>query len=345
MSDSIIKVEHITKEFKILNHREGVKGMVRDLFSRDYHMLTAVNDVCMEIKQGEIVGYLGPNGSGKSTTIKMMTGVLEPTSGTIMVNGRIPYKNRAKNAEEIGVVFGQRTQLWWALPAMESFKILKEIYRIPNKDFKDNLEYFDALIGAGELYGKTVRQMSLGQRILCDILASFLHNPGVVFLDEPTIGLDVSIKSKIRELIKELNKEKGTTVILTTHDMGDVDALCKRIIIIDKGSILYDNTIENLRSYFGAYRTIKLSFQKNSAGLAAQDTYEVEKLLHTAFPNAKSLNVRGDEDWTEILLNEDEITMMQVLNIIQEKKNITDMMLQEISTESVIKKIYEGGVQ
>ncbi len=345
MSDSIIKVENITKEFKVLNHREGLGGMVKDLFSRDYHTLRAVDNVSMEIKQGEILGYLGPNGSGKSTTIKMMTGVLEPTSGTIRVNDRIPYKNRAKNAEEIGVVFGQRTQLWWALPAMESFKILKEIYYIPDQDFKNNLEYFDSLIGAGELYGKTVRQMSLGQRILCDILASFLHNPKVVFLDEPTIGLDVSIKSKIRELIKELNREKKTTVILTTHDMGDVDALCKRIIIIDKGKMLYDNKIENLRGFFGAYRTIKLNFPKNGTMSTAKDVEEVKNLLHTAFPEAKSLSVKEDGEWTEILLNEEEVTVMEALHVIQDKRKIADMMLQEISTESVIRKIYEGGVQ
>ena len=193
--EPIIQIAHLNKEFKTLNHREGLKGSLLDLFSRDYNVLKAVNDVTMDILPGEMVGYLGPNGAGKSTTIKMMTGVLEPTSGSILVDGREPYKYRVQNAQNIGVVFGQRSQLWWALPAIESFRILKEIYRVDDTIFKDNLEYFDSLIGVGDLYHKTVRQMSLGQRTLCDIVASFLHNPKVVFMDEPTIGLDVSMKS------------------------------------------------------------------------------------------------------------------------------------------------------
>lgn len=347
--EPIIKIDHITKDFKTLNRRVGLKGTFLDLFSRNYSVLKAVNNITMEIMPGEIVGYLGPNGAGKSTTIKMMTGVLEPTHGEILVNGRVPYKNRANNAENIGVVFGQRSQLWWALPAIESFHILKEIYRIDDKTYKDNLEYFDALVGASELYHKTVRQMSLGQRTLCDILASFLHNPSVVFLDEPTIGLDVSMKGKIRELIKALNQQKGTTVILTTHDMGDVDALCNRIVIIDKGTILYDNHIDNLRKYFGAYRTLRLMFSKNTSN-QEKDTIEktveeIDTYLKEQFPNVKSLTVSMDEKWIDVLLNEDEIPMMKIINSIQERRKIVDMTLQEISTESVIKKIYEGGFE
>lgn len=343
--ESIIRIEHVSKEFKIVDHREGLKGSVRDLFSREYHIINAVNDITMDIKAGEIVGYLGPNGAGKSTTIKMMTGVLEPSSGVIWVNGRIPYQNRSKNAQRIGVVFGQRTQLWWALPVRESFRILKEIYRIDEGVFQDNLEYFDALVGAGELYGKTVRQMSLGQRTLCDILAAFLHNPEVVFLDEPTIGLDVSMKSKIRELIKQLNRERETTVILTTHDMGDVDALCRRIVIIDKGTVLYDNSIENLHSFFGAYRTVRLTFHKGEEPEKEEHLRLVQRWLQEAFPGAVSLNISLQEQWIDVLLDEEEVSVMQVLNAVQEKKKIADMMLQEISTESVIKKIYEGGIR
>ena len=347
--EPIIQIKNITKEFKILNRREGLKGSFLDLFSRDYKILKAVDNVTMDIMPGEIVGYLGPNGAGKSTTIKMMTGVLEPSAGEIFVNGRMPYKNRAKNAERIGVVFGQRSQLWWALPAIESFKILKEIYGVSDKDFNDNLEYFDALIGAGELYHKTVRQMSLGQRTLCDILAAFLHNPSVVFLDEPTIGLDVSMKSKIRELIKALNKEKGTTVILTTHDMGDVDALCNRIVIIDKGKMLYDNSIENLRSFFGAYRTLKVKFGSRKTEMSQTEMEEavefLKKMLLEKYPAAKSLSVEIDEKWISVLIKEDEVSLMKILHTIEEHKKIADMSMDEISTESVIKKIYEGGIQ
>lgn len=342
--DSIIKLEHVTKEFKVLNKREGLKGNLLDLFSKNYSTLTAVNDITLDVKPGEMVGFLGPNGAGKSTTIKIMTGVLEPTRGNITVNGRAPYKNRTKTAENIGVVFGQRTQLWWALPAIESFRILKDIYRIDDKTYRNNLEYFDKLVGAGELYHKTVRQMSLGQRTLCDILASFLHNPSVVFLDEPTIGLDVSMKSKIRELIKALNREKNTTVILTTHDMGDVDALCSRIVIIDKGTMLYDNNIEKLRVVFGAYRTVKVMFGENQNEDFGETALEMESYLKNEFPNVTSLSVSMDDKWIAILINEDEIPMMEIVNCIQKKRKIVDMLLQEISTESVIKKVYEGGL-
>lgn len=346
--EQIIKMVDVNKEFKILKRREGIKGSIQDLFSRDYQMLKAVDNVTMDIMPGEMVGYLGPNGAGKSTTIKMMTGVLEPTSGQIFVNGRVPYENRTRNAQDIGVVFGQRSQLWWSLPVIESFRILKEIYQINDKDFKDNLEYYDALVGASELYHKPVRQMSLGQRTLCDILAAFLHNPGVVFMDEPTIGLDVTMKSKIRELVGTLNKEKGTTIILTTHDMGDVDALCRRIIIIDKGKMIYDNDIEHLRSFFGAYRTIRIQFDRHAKNLEntmlEQQALEVEAWLWLKFPQAKSLAVSVEDHWIQILINEEEVHMMEVINCIQENRRIADMNLQEISTESVIRKIYEGGV-
>ena len=227
----IIKMQNIVKEFKVLNRREGLRGSIKDLFSRDYKIVRAVDNISMCIDQGEIVGYLGPNGAGKSTTIKMMTGVLEPTSGQILIGGNVPYKNRTKNAKEIGVVFGQRSQLWWALPLVESFRILKDIYQISDEDYDSMMKLYQSLVDIEPLLHKPVRQMSLGQRTLSDILAAFLHNPKIVFLDEPTIGLDVSMKAKIRTLIHALNKEKKTTVILTTHDMGDVDALCRRIII------------------------------------------------------------------------------------------------------------------
>lgn len=257
MSD-IIEIKNITKEFRVLNRREGLLGSFKDLFSRNYKTVRAVDNISMTVGQGEIVGYLGPNGAGKSTTIKMMTGVLEPTSGEILVGGSIPYKNRTKNAQEIGVVFGQRSQLWWALPLVESFRILRDIYQIPEQNYKDMLELYQSLVDIEPLLHKPVRQMSLGQRTLSDILAAFLHDPKIVFLDEPTIGLDVSMKAKIRTLIHALNREKKTTVILTTHDMGDVDALCRRIVIIDKGKMLYDNDIEHLKSFFGSYRTLKV---------------------------------------------------------------------------------------
>lgn len=340
--DAIISMSHVDKTFKVLKRREGIKGSIRDLFSREHTMLHAVKDVSLEIMPGEMVGYLGPNGAGKSTTIKMMTGVLEPTGGEILVNGRVPYENRAKNAQDIGVVFGQRSQLWWSLPVIESFKILKDIYRIPEQVYKDNLEYYDAIIGAGELYHKTVREMSLGQRTLCDILAAFLYNPRVVFMDEPTIGLDVSMKGKIRTLVSNLNQNMGTTVVLTTHDMGDVDALCKRIVIIDKGTVIYDNKIEHLRKYFGAYRTIKFAFKEEKE--IKQQAAELQQLLGEKFKGADLLLVGEEEHWITLLFNEEEVPMMELLQYVLGKKEVVDMNLQEISTERVIQKIYQGGV-
>ncbi|MCR5594026.1 MAG: ATP-binding cassette domain-containing protein [Saccharofermentans sp.] len=312
MSEAAILMKDLCKDFKVLNRHEGLKGSIRDLFSRDYKTISAVKDVSLTIGKGEIIGYLGPNGAGKSTTIKMMTGVLEPTSGEILVNGNIPYKDRTRNSERIGVVFGQRSQLWWSLPLIESFNLLRDIYMIKQKDYEDMLELYRSLVDLEPIIKKPVRQMSLGQRTLSDILAAFLHNPDIVFLDEPTIGLDVSMKAKIRDLISGLNKTKNTTVILTTHDMGDVDALCKRIVIIDKGQKIYDNDIEHLKSYFGSYRTLKLRL--------------------------------ADDTWEEHLIDESKEDIMQIIMEKQKSLGVKDIQLQEISTEEVIKKIYEGGV-
>ena len=333
--EKMIELKNITKEFKVLNRREGLKGSFQDLFSRDYKIIRAVDDISLSVGQGEIVGFLGPNGAGKSTTIKMMTGVLEPTSGELMVNGRIPYKNRTANSQEIGVVFGQRSQLWWALPLVESFKLLKDIYQIPQKDYDDMMELYGGLVNFDEILHKPVRQMSLGQRTLSDILAAFLHNPKVVFLDEPTIGLDVAMKSRIRELILELNKQKNTTVILTTHDMGDVDALCERIVIIDKGKMLYDNDIQHLRRFFGSYRTLKIR--------PGADMKEVVENLEKVLAGT-DVRISHDDEWISILINEEQIKVLNVLEMVQEKHEIKDMQLDEISTEDVIKKIYREGV-
>lgn len=334
--EKIITLNDVSKEFKVLNRREGLMGSFKDLFSRDYRIIHAVNHVSLEIEKGEIVGYLGPNGAGKSTTIKMMTGVLEPTSGEILVNGIVPYKKRAQNAQKIGVVFGQRSQLWWALPLIESLKILKEIYQVSDEAYQEMMNLYTSLVDISGLLHKPVRQMSLGQRTLSDILAAFLHNPSVVFLDEPTIGLDVSMKGKIRKLVKALNKEKGTTVILTTHDMGDVDALCKRIVIIDKGTLLYDNDIEHLKGFFGAYRTVRVRLGREAEELKEESlkrlACELEEQLKAKWPQAQSLTVHTKESWIDVLFNQEEIALMKVVGAIQERHRIYDMKLEEIST-------------
>ena len=310
MEDYALVMKDVCKDFKVLNRHEGLKGSIRDLFSRDYKTISAVKDVSLNVARGEIIGYLGPNGAGKSTTIKMMTGVLEPTSGEITVNGKAPYKNRTENCENIGVVFGQRSQLWWSLPLIESFKLLRDLYMVPQKDYEDMLELYRSLVDIEPILNKPVRQMSLGQRTLSDILAAFLHNPAIVFLDEPTIGLDVSMKDKIRSLILGLNKEKNTTVILTTHDMGDVDALCKRSVIIDHGQKIFDNDIDHLKGYFGSYRTLHMRLE--------------------------------DDTWEEMLIDESKTDVMEVIMNKQKESRIKDIRLQEISTEEIIKKIYEG---
>ncbi|MBO4901836.1 MAG: ATP-binding cassette domain-containing protein [Lachnospiraceae bacterium] len=332
--EPVIQIKNVTKEFKVLNRREGIKGSLLDLFSRDYRIVRAVDDITMDVEQGEIVGYLGPNGAGKSTTIKMMTGVLEPTNGQIIVNGVVPYKNRAKNAKEIGVVFGQRSQLWWALPLIESLKLLKDIYQIPDAQYDEMLSFYAGIADMEELLHKPVRQMSLGQRTLSDILAAFLHNPKIVFLDEPTIGLDVSMKAKIRELILSLNEKKHTTVILTTHDMGDVDALCRRIVIIDHGKMLYDNDIDHLKSFFGSYRTLKLRI--------SGDVQEKEKEIHAML---KDMETSVSEGWLSVLVDEEKTSVVKVLNTLQQSVKIRDMQIEEISTEDVIRKIYEGDMK
>ena len=340
--DSMIQIKHITKEFKVLNRREGLKGSQKDLCSRDYKIVRAVDDISMDIAPGEMVGYLGPNGAGKSTTIKMMTGVLEPTSGEILVNGQVPYRNRTRNAQEIGVVFGQRSQLWWALPLIESFKLLRDIYQIPQKQYDQMMGLYSDLVDLEPLLHKPVRQMSLGQRTLSDILAAFLHNPKVVFLDEPTIGLDVSMKNKIRGLIHALNQEKHTTVILTTHDMGDVDALCQRIVIIDHGKMLYDNDIAHLQKFFGCYRTLKLRLKEAAPEDACK---RIQTELAQAFPDPATPSVSVQEEWVNIVIDEDKLSMMDVLNTVQHLHPIEDIKLEELSTEQIIRKIYEEGVQ
>ncbi|MGC8814414.1 MULTISPECIES: ABC transporter ATP-binding protein [Dictyoglomus] len=337
MVDKVIRINNLRKYFKVLKRREGFWGTVKDLFSSDYFYVKAVDGISMEISEGEIVGFLGPNGAGKSTTIKIMTGVLEPDSGEIYINGVIPYKDRIRNAKNIGVVFGQRTQLWWSLPLIESFKILKEIYEIDEKTFKENLELFEEIIGIETLYKKPIRQMSLGQRVLCDILASFLHNPKVVFLDEPTIGLDILIKDKVRKLIKELNKMKKTTILLATHDMNDVEALCPRIIVIDKGKIIYDGLLEDLKERFKAYRKAKIRVGDDVDELKLVN---LRSLLLGNFNDVIS-DCEIKASFLNISFKKQEINLLEILKFINNFVPVEDIHTEDIQTEEVIKLIYE----
>lgn len=247
----IIRARGLIKEFKIFRRREGVKGAFRDLFHRNYQVLKAVDQINLSINKGEIVGYIGANGAGKSTTIKMLTGILVPTGGELIVDGFHPHKQRENYTRNIGVVFGQRSQLWWDIAVIESFRLLQKIYRVPDEDFKSRLAYFGEILALGDLLHLPVRKLSLGQRMRCELAGSLLHNPAILFLDEPTIGLDVLAKARIREFLREINERYQTTIMLTTHDLGDIEALCSRVIILDKGKILFDGTLAGLRENWG----------------------------------------------------------------------------------------------
>lgn len=338
---SLIHIEKLSKHFKILNRREGLSGAFRDLFSGDYRTVEAVAGISFDIEPGEIVGYIGPNGAGKSTTIKMMTGILKPTGGVIQVNGRAPYDNRIHQAQIMGVVFGQRTQLWWDLPVIESFNILREIYKVDQQTFDRHMNLFNDLVGLRELYSQQVRTLSLGQRMICDITASFLHNPQVVFLDEPTIGLDISVKAKIRAVVQELNRERNTTIILTTHDLGDVEALCNRIIIIDKGRILFDGDAKQVNTLFGAFRTLKLQI----SDFNEMTIQTLKDRLTGRFGAEHGIAVAETEEyWTDVTIDQERTPLSDVLSFVMSNFQVFDVRIVEISMENVVRKVYDGAL-
>src|SRR6202046_5138363 len=246
-ADSLIHVHELCKHFRTFKRREGVWGSIQNLFVRDYRTVAAVDRVSFSIERGEMVGYIGPNGAGKSTSIKMLTGILVPTSGEAVVNGFVPFRQRRQYVKTIGVVFGQRTQLWWDIAVIESFKLLRRIYDVPQRDFDARMELFDQILNIREYLHTPVRKLSLGERMRCDLAAALLHNPPLLFLDEPTIGLDVVAKDHIRQFLRAINKEFRTTVLLTTHDLDDIEELCRRIMIITHGKLLSDGPLDQLK--------------------------------------------------------------------------------------------------
>lgn len=248
----MITMEHVCKSYKIAKRNAGFGEACKALFHRKYEVIHALHDVTFTIGSGEMVGYIGPNGAGKSSTIKILSGILTPDDGTVLVDGRIPYKNRIEHVRKIGVVFGQRSQLWWDVPVIDSFELLKDIYSISDFQYKQSLEELTELLNLSELLRSPARQLSLGQRMRCEIAASLLHRPGILFLDEPTIGLDAVSKLAVRDFILQQNKTHGTTVILTTHDMQDIEALTSRIILIGKGQILMDGTLDDIKKGGGS---------------------------------------------------------------------------------------------
>ena len=327
----MIEVKDLRKEFKKPIRGEGISGMIKTLFSRKYEVKEAVKGINFEIKEGEMVGYIGSNGAGKSTTIKMMCGILNPTAGKVLIDGMEPYKKRKQVAQNIGVVFGQKTQLWWDIQLIESFKVLKEIYQISDEDYKERMEFLENVLGLSDFLKQPVRTLSLGQRMRADLAASLLHNPKVLFLDEPTIGLDVLVKEKIREAIKEMNKKYNTTVILTTHDMADIENLCNRIIIIDEGNVIYDSDLLSIKNKFGDLRTVTIELRDD---LTSTDMFDT-------FDGNVGYELRGHEltvDFDALKVN-----FENVMNHIMQHVHMKDMKLKEISIEEVVREIYKNG--
>ncbi|BBB89575.1 MAG TPA: ATP-binding cassette domain-containing protein [Methylomusa anaerophila] len=319
----IIKVNRLCKEFRITKQQKGVFSY---LFSNQFEIKKAVDEISFGIHKGEIVGYIGPNGAGKSTTIKMLTGILVPTSGEISVNGLIPHKKRKEHAKNIGVVFGQRTQLWWELPVIDSLNLLRHIYKVPKQAYQRNLELFHDVLGIGEFLNQPVRQLSLGQRMRADFSASLVHNPPILFLDEPTIGLDLIAKEKIREFVTTINREKKVTVILTTHDIGDIERLCTRTIVIDNGKIVYDGNLDTMRERLGKYRTLVVKIKENDFNLTMNHVVLMKE--------------NGPQKW--LRFNKDDLSPSEIIAELMKKYEILDLTVEEPGVEGMIKQIYQG---
>ena len=275
-----IVVENLRKSFRVAERRPGVLGAVAGVLHRRYRTVSALDGISFSLEPGELVGYIGPNGAGKSTTVKTLAGILVPDSGHVQIDGRVPWKCRAEHVRHIGVVFGQRTQLWWDLPVVESFELLREIYRVPVAQHRKALDEMVSLLDLGKLLDTPVRQLSLGQRMRCDLAASLLHAPPILFLDEPTIGLDAVSKLAVRDFVKKLNRDRGVTVILTTHDMDDIEALCSRIIVIGDGRILSDGTLAELRQAVSSERWLTIDLLDDGAEVADPDAAVIRREDH-----------------------------------------------------------------
>ncbi|MFT9848694.1 ABC transporter ATP-binding protein [Aneurinibacillus sp. REN35] len=329
-----IEAKGLTKEFKSYSSRPGLSGAFRDLFNRQYRIHQAVKGIDLEIAPGEIVGYIGENGAGKSTTIKMLTGILMPTAGYLRVNGMDPHREREKFVRTIGVVFGQRSQLWWDIAVQESFTLLKKVYRLSDEEYKRHMGHVIDVLEIDHLLNKPVRKLSLGQRMRCELAAALIHNPPLLFLDEPTIGLDVLVKLKIREFLKEINQTYGTTILLTTHDLSDIEALSSRVIMLDNGSIIYDGGLNELRTTWGNEKRVVVEFTN------AAEVEELERLTSTlpvTWQKENDLRFRA-------IFGEESVAISDLLSRIISRYEVKDISIETVSTEEIVRKIYEEGV-
>ncbi len=324
----LIQVTDLHKEFRVYKHHRGAAGAIRNLFTRAYRTVRAVDGVSFAIEAGELVGYLGPNGAGKSTTIKMLTGILLPTRGEVIVAGRVPWEQRIDHARGIGVVFGQRTNLWWDLPVIESLDLLRYVYRVPADRYEHNLAQFREMLGLDEFLNTPVRSLSLGQRMRADLAAALLHDPRILFLDEPTIGLDVVAKERIRRFIQSVNRERGVTVILTTHDLGDVQRLCQRVIMIDRGRLLFDGPPRELLDRFGGERELVVDFAEDYADVAIAGA----RVANRAGRRVTYRFARGD------------VSASELIRRLSARYRIEDLSVQEPQIEDTVRRIYEQGL-
>lgn len=333
----MIYVEHLKKDFKKVIKEPGLKGSFKALFKPHKEIFTAVDDISFHVPAGEILGFIGPNGAGKSTVIKMLTGILTPTSGECRINGKIPQNDRKNYVKEIGVVFGQRTQLWWDLPLTETYSVLKEIYEVDEADFKKRMAFLNEVLELEPFIKSPVRTLSLGQRMRADIAASMLHNPKVLFLDEPTIGLDVVVKDNIRKAIMQINKEENTTIILTTHDINDIELLCDRIVMIDKGKNVYEGSLRELKKHFGQMR--ELSFEVPST----QDL-TVEKFVSGLKLSGEDLVVQRDSNLFKVRFNSELMPVSDMLSYTLSHADVRDIAVKEADIEEIIRRLYKQGV-
>ena len=322
---SFIIVDNISKTFKVAKRNSGLRAALKSFFKREYVLVEAVKNISFEIEKGEIVGYIGPNGAGKSTTIKMLSGILLPTAGNIRVNGLDPFKDRKKYVSNIGVVFGQRSQLAWDIPAEDTFDLLRDIYKLDPRKYEKNKEELVNLLGIGEIIKKPVRTLSLGERMRCEIAASLLHDPKILFLDEPTIGLDAVSKKIVRDFILKINKEKKVTVILTTHDMMDIDTLAKRIILIGKGQILYDGLLSKLKSKYGSYKIINVNTSDNIHEIRLKGVISKKKVLNGY----------------NFVIDSNVLNLSKFINYISERYTISDIDVENEPIDNIILKLYQ----